>query len=127
MTKSDCNYWGAIVFLTLFFIPLHSQSQKINSFWTEFKIAVINKDTIKVASFVEFAPSNGLIGKDSSEFYKNFNSLFDEKTVEIMKKTEELQKSGNNSYIFVGSGAYKFFSFKKKGGKFKLYNVKYYD
>jgi len=113
--------------LAVLFTTVHSQTSKIKSFWTEFKNAVIEKDTCKLVTMINFSKNSGLIGKDKNEFYTNFNSLFDVKTVEIMTHTENLTRDENSEYFFVGSGAYKFFYFKRANGKFKLYNVFYYD
>lgn len=109
------------------FTTVHSQTSEIKNFWTEFKNAVIEKDTGKLVTMIDFSVNSGLIGKNKNEFYSNFNSLFDTKTVEIITGTENLTRADNNEYFFVGSGAYKFFYFKKINGKFKLYTVFYYD
>ncbi len=113
--------------LAILITTVHSQTSEIKTFWTEFKNTVTEKDTSKLVDMIDFSEGSGLIGKDENEFYSNFNSLFDTKTVEIMTDTENLTGGENNGYFFVGSGAYKFFYFKKINGKFKLYTVFYYD
>lgn len=106
---------------------LAQNNTEISIFWTEFKNSVIINDTLKLATMMHFSENNGLIGKGRNEFYNNINSIFDKRTIEIMNNIDNLTKTERNTYYFVGSGAYKFFYFKKIDKKYKLFSVVYYD
>lgn len=116
-----------VLFVLGISLPSHSQQSNMQSFWNEFKISVLERDTAKLISLTHFSEDNGLIGKNKSEFYANYPSLFDEKTLEIMKSTSCPEKKNRGEYVFIGSGAYKIFKFKRIKRRYVLYHVGYYD
>lgn len=118
---------AAILISTCFTSNLFSQDTEIKTFWNKFRKAVEKNDTATVASLTFFTKRNGLIGKNRHEFYAKYNSLFDKKTIEIMGKTNDLNLTEEKEYIFSGSGAQKFFAFKKIEGNFMLVRIWYYD
>lgn len=73
-------------------------------FWREFRIAVIEDDTSKVADLSAFPVYD--LGHydqmayevfDRTEFVQRYVDLFDEKIIEVCKKTEELSRKYNRS------------------------------
>ncbi len=117
-----------------------SNSIDLKEFWNESVEPMIQKDKEKLKEIVEF-PLGGEWGfmmelkKDENEwtqsdFFENYNKLFDDKIIRLLKKLNYQDAEIFESEILVGIGweqdgfeAGIIFRYKKIDGKWKLYVI----